>query len=119
MEGGGVPEGLQCAVLVPLLRYLMERTHHHRKLLATTQHQLHAVPTMTLDELRKMVSGPGTLSPLEVRSRAWRGAWERARARRRELRCCVHARDSALLLVWARTRHALMLMPQLDHNTTG
>lgn len=43
LEGGAVMR------LLALLQHLVRAHHHHEKLLATTMHQLHNLPTCSLD----------------------------------------------------------------------
>lgn len=47
--GGGADAGPHLGALLQLLQNTLQRAQHHDKLLHTAQHQLHSVPTMTLD----------------------------------------------------------------------
>lgn len=71
--GGAEPWGgvAACGCLLRLLQLGVTRVQHHDKLLATAHHQLHALPTMTLDEMQKLV--PGESSARAARAGAARG----------------------------------------------
>ncbi|KAJ0180868.1 hypothetical protein K1T71_002953 [Dendrolimus kikuchii] len=105
--GVGVAEaspesGPQCGACLRLLQTLAARHQHHDKLLATAHHQLQSVPTMTLDDMKKLLPAESSpASPVEARSAVASALRERVRTRRLLLQYCTHALEAALYLVWA------------------
>ncbi|XP_052758828.1 nuclear pore complex protein Nup205 isoform X2 [Galleria mellonella] len=125
LAGGGGGEGAPasapcCGDLVRLLQVLLQRLQLHDKLLATVHHQLQNVSTMTLDDMRKLVTEQAAeeaaeaageageareagepWSPAETRARCVRQLARRRRARRAALQRCRFALEAALQLLWA------------------
>ncbi|KAH9640566.1 hypothetical protein HF086_000510 [Spodoptera exigua] len=115
--GGAGAEAGGAARLLALLQHLARAHAHHDKLLATTRHQLHNLPTMSLDDMRKLLpEESSSLSPVECRSRAVSVLGARVRTRRAELGACAHALDCALHLLWAHTRVLLRAGLPTDDN---
>ncbi|XP_047033205.1 nuclear pore complex protein Nup205 [Helicoverpa zea] len=107
----------ECGRLLALLQHLVQAHGHHEKLLATTRHQLHNLPTMSLDDMRKLVPGSDdTLSPAEWRSRAAAALGGRVRTRRQALGAAAHALEAAAHLLWARARLLLRKHLPTDDN---
>lgn len=48
LEGEGA-DSVHLGSLLRLLELMVDRTHHHQKLLTSVHHQLQAVPSMCLD----------------------------------------------------------------------
>ncbi|KAJ8734370.1 hypothetical protein PYW07_014921 [Mythimna separata] len=110
-------EGGACARLLALLQHLVRAHAHHDKLLATTRHQLQNLPTMSLDDMRKLLPEDSlSLSPVECRGRAVSVLGARVRTRRAELAACEHALDAALHLLWAHARLLLRVHLPTDDN---
>ncbi|XP_068628673.1 nuclear pore complex protein Nup205 [Battus philenor] len=94
-----------CAAARVLLQHLARRHRLHAKLLATVTHQLHNVPAMTLDDMKKLLGEEKCgASPVEVRAGVVSLLRERVRVRRRELQYCAGALSQALHLIWAHAR---------------
>ncbi|CAH2100438.1 unnamed protein product [Euphydryas editha] len=110
-EGGRRAGGAALALLQALL--LRRRAHH--KLLATVQHQLQNVPSMTLIDMKKLLGESTAPSPpVEARAALVARLRERALVRRRELQLCEHAAHAALQLLWAHARLVLRAALPLD-----
>ncbi|CAG4927678.1 unnamed protein product [Colias eurytheme] len=92
------------AVALQLLQRLLERLHAHDKLLATVQHQLHSVPSMTLTDMKKLLEEEPVSAPLEARAAVVSRLRARAHVRREVRAHCAHALHAALYLLWAHTR---------------
>ncbi|CAH1643767.1 unnamed protein product [Spodoptera littoralis] len=116
-EGAPGAEAGAAGRLLALVQHLVRAHTHHDKLLATTRHQLHNLPTMSLDDMRKLVPAESSsLSPVEVRTRAVCALGARVRRRRAELAAAAHALDCALHLLWAHTRVLLRAGLPTDDN---
>ncbi|XP_045542611.1 nuclear pore complex protein Nup205 [Papilio machaon] len=107
------PTSAACAAARALLQHLARAHRLHTKLLATVTHQLHNLPAMTLDDMKKLLgeekSGVGGVggaggSPMEVRAGVVSLLRGRARVRRAELQYCGAALAQALYLLWAHAR---------------
>ncbi|XP_059051373.1 nuclear pore complex protein Nup205 [Achroia grisella] len=120
LAGGEPAAAPSCGHLVRLVQLLLQRLQLLDKLLATLHHQLHAVATMTLDDMRKLVteqateedsegaengdlsvSAAETWSAADTRSRCVRLLSRRGRARRAAMQRCRLALEAALQLLWA------------------
>ncbi|XP_072935362.1 nuclear pore complex protein Nup205 [Epargyreus clarus] len=119
--GAGAAEAWRRAggAALQLLRALLARRAAHDKLLATTHHQLHSVPAMTLADMKKLLGDESTpASPLEARAAVLARLRARARVRAAELQYCEHALHAAAHLVWAHARLCLRLALPVPHTNT-
>ncbi|XP_053601965.1 nuclear pore complex protein Nup205 [Plodia interpunctella] len=97
-----------CGAALQLLQALLQRVQLHEKLVGSGRHQLQSVPTMTLDDMKKLIPEecsssviPPSNSPAEIRAKVLSELCARARVRQRELQYCSHALECALHLIWA------------------
>ncbi|XP_026324048.1 nuclear pore complex protein Nup205 [Hyposmocoma kahamanoa] len=95
-------DGPHCGAILRLLQHATARAHLLAKLLATAQHQLTNVPTLTSDDLKKLLpQDTAPTSPVETRAQVVTLLRERVHLRRLELQYCEHCVEAALYLVWA------------------
>ncbi|XP_060810669.1 nuclear pore complex protein Nup205 [Amyelois transitella] len=107
-----------------LLQALLQRLQLHSKLLQSVLHQLHSLPQMTQDDMKKLLpqeesSASQWESPAEVRAGAVCSLRARARSRRVSLQRCALALEAALQLLWAHARLYLRLTAPADAATNG
>ncbi|CAK1599296.1 unnamed protein product [Parnassius mnemosyne] len=120
-EGGSREAAGAASAARVLLQHLARRHRLLAKLLATVTHQLHSVPAMTLDDMKKLLGEetPASASPVEVRAGVVSLLRERVRARRRELHYCAGALAGALQLLWAHARTHLRGVSSTDTMNGG
>uniref|UniRef100_A0A2A4J4Y4 Nuclear pore complex protein Nup205 n=1 Tax=Heliothis virescens TaxID=7102 RepID=A0A2A4J4Y4_HELVI len=110
----------ECGRLLALLQHLVQAHGHHEKLLATTRHQLHNLPTMSLDDMRKLVPGSDeSLARMLLRkhlptddndnsmlntSSGWRGSGDELPELRKELIAVFNDRFTEQLLDTAKNQ---------------
>ncbi|KAL0850619.1 hypothetical protein ABMA28_012378 [Loxostege sticticalis] len=118
--GGGADAGPHLGALLQLLQNTLQRAQHHDKLLHTAQHQLHSVPTMTLDDIKKLLPEDAPASyPAEARACAVSELRSRVADRRRDLQLVRLALDGALYLLWAHLRVYLRVAAAPPENAIG
>ncbi|CAG9783349.1 unnamed protein product [Diatraea saccharalis] len=98
--GGGGDVAPHVGSLLQLLQSMLQSVQHLDKLLATQQHQLQSVPSMTLSDIKKLTGDvSGSVSPAEERARGVCVLRARVGARRVQLQRARAALEHALYLL--------------------
>ncbi|XP_028161417.1 nuclear pore complex protein Nup205 [Ostrinia furnacalis] len=118
LHASGADAGPHLGALLALLRHARDSAQAYDKRVHTAQHQLLAVPTMTLDDIKKLLpEDTPASSPAEARACAVSELRARVAERRRALALARLAADAALYLLWAHLRVFLRLAaPSDDHS---